>query len=733
MAFNIPVQNTLANLRPSSPPTPWTRQPDWVPITSVPDTEVYFLVNDATNLLYKLQTSYTGVGNLTIDWGDASPPDVITSGVSTFTSHTYIAGTGTPCSLGYDTWKITITLDPGLSLTLCNFVNPGTSPSGNYTVGLLEAWFGSGHSDLVLTDFGNTTNSIYLTYLEYIKCPTTASHAGIPIIMFNAYSLAKVDYYTSLPYTTSQQNAFSGCNALQELTFPADMVNCTTFSNTFNGNYSLYTVTFPSTCNFTTSMNQTFVSCSSLAKVEIPSMPLCTDWAQCFNGCSQLLNFRFQGLLSSAGTVSFSSTFLNCKSLQSVTFPTTVTAGVILNLLTTFSTCEGLMSVTLPSNADISTLESTFTGCRSLQEVSLPSNTPSLSSFASTFTDCANLQNITLPTTVGASALPFTSTFSGTTGLTDVVIPSSYLLGSCVNMFLNSRVRSITLPNNVQNSLSSMATFASGCNNLEEVVLPTQMGTCTSFNATFQNCFRLKSVTLPTALPQVNTMSSCFLTNRNLESITFPTSMPALSTNGFNSTFSGCTSLKNVVLPATISSAYTTFSSAFTQCWSLETVTLPTTQTTSLVVGAFLNMFNNCPSLKTVINMDKLGNNAVGSTTYMTGTGMFGTTPSGRILLEGADFSCKFSSFAITGTAGEPLTQFTSLRLRNSGTGQYAGTAPQIDIKYTGLGQAALVQVFNDLPTVTGKTIDITGAAGAAALTAGERAIATGKGWTIIG
>ena len=49
------------------------------------------------------------------------------------------------------------------------------------------------------------------------------------------------------------------------------------------------------------------------------------------------------------------------------------------------------------------------------------------------------------------------------------------------------------------------------------------------------------------------------------------------------------------------------------------------------------------------------------------------------------------------------------------------------------LGQAALVQVFNDLPTLVGKTINITANPGAALLTAGERAIATGKGWTIIG
>ncbi len=79
------------------------------------------------------------------------------------------------------------------------------------------------------------------------------------------------------------------------------------------------------------------------------------------------------------------------------------------------------------------------------------------------------------------------------------------------------------------------------------------------------------------------------------------------------------------------------------------------------------------------------------------------------------------------------LLKLTSLRLRNSGSGQYAGSSPQIDIRYNSLGQAALVQVFNDLPTIVSKTINITDNPGAALLTAPERAIATGKGWTIVG
>lgn len=43
-----------------------------------------------------------------------------------------------------------------------------------------------------------------------------------------------------------------------------------------------------------------------------------------------------------------------------------------------------------------------------------------------------------------------------------------------------------------------------------------------------------------------------------------------------------------------------------------------------------------------------------------------------------------------------------------------------------------LVELFNGLPTVTGSnTLTITGTAGNATVTTGERAIATGKGWTL--
>lgn len=54
-----------------------------------------------------------------------------------------------------------------------------------------------------------------------------------------------------------------------------------------------------------------------------------------------------------------------------------------------------------------------------------------------------------------------------------------------------------------------------------------------------------------------------------------------------------------------------------------------------------------------------------------------------------------------------------------------------IDIRRNALSTAAFVALFNSLPTVTAKTLQIGGSAAALALTAEQIAIATAKGWTV--
>jgi len=82
------------------------------------------------------------------------------------------------------------------------------------------------------------------------------------------------------------------------------------------------------------------------------------------------------------------------------------------------------------------------------------------------------------------------------------------------------------------------------------------------------------------------------------------------------------------------------------------------------------------------------------------------------------------------GTAEYFMGGFKGLRVSNSAP--FSGTTPQINVSYTGMDRAALVQLFNDLPTVTdNQTVNITGCIGTSSLSEDDKAIATDKGWLI--
>jgi hypothetical protein len=105
--------------------------------------------------------------------------------------------------------------------------------------------------------------------------------------------------------------------------------------------------------------------------------------------------------------------------------------------------------------------------------------------------------------------------------------------------------------------------------------------------------------------------------------------------------------------------------------------------------------------------------------------------------VSGLTFSCKFSRFVCNGSnTTSDQSRLTSLRMTNTGSGQWGGGSPQIDISYTRMDTAALNTFFADIAaqgSVSSKTINITSATGAAGLSAGDRAVLTSIGWTITG
>jgi len=731
MAFNIPNQTSFSLQRPVNNAAAWTRQPDWITITDVAG-EVQFLVSDiAFPAVYRIETVYTkpAAQNIYIDWGDGVI-DTISTAAATSTEHTYTTG-GTVCSQGYNTWKIRIYADAGATITQATHLIPTLFGSVQNLSGLLEEYYGDGTitTATYLHKFSTTRPLFY--NLQYSKLPSVMSSvtAGFGETYAECIALAKVDLPTSSANNTGCGAMFSGCYNLQSVTLPQDMSgsSMTNLVSTFQNCYSLTGVTLPPALPGVTTLQDTFNSCYSLTTLKLPSeLPLVTNFVRAFSDCRSLITIEIPQFYSgSSGFYDFNSAFLRCVSLEYVKMPTYVNPTPLFYANSMFQTCYSLKSFIFPPNANLENLSATFNNASSLASLTLPMTT-SITTFANAFNGCYDLQDITLPNTIGAAAVPMTSTFFNCYSLSKIVIPSSYNLGSMLNAFQNcSTLNSVILPNNTQNSITSLSSTFSACVNLKSITLPTSLNGVTSTASMFQGCNELTGATFPTSMNTVSTTSTMFSSCFNLESVTLPTSMTSLTS--LNSMFLNCYKLKTLTLPSTVS--VTSNMQAIVQnCFSLKTLVLPTTQTTSMAAAGTIQIFQNAHSLTGITNTDKIGNPSTASTVYLDGSN-FGV---GAFEVPSFDLYPKFSKFTTNGTATR-LNKLNSLRLRNNGTGQYGGTSPQIDISYTSLGQAALVQVFNDLPTITSKTINITGASGAAALTPAERAIATGKGWTITG
>jgi hypothetical protein len=154
--------------------------------------------------------------------------------------------------------------------------------------------------------------------------------------------------------------------------------------------------------------------------------------------------------------------------------------------------------------------------------------------------------------------------------------------------------------------------------------------------------------------------------------------------------FSICTSLS--IVPLFNTAAVTTVNNMFDTCSTLKSVPLFNTS----IVTNMGSMFNSCQSLQAIPAL---------STAGITTTA-------------GTDFAAGFASGCNSLDRCEMIF------------------ARAVGFANAQMSRDSLVEIFNNLVDRTGiasATITITNNYGAAALSAGDRAIATGKNWTITG
>lgn len=736
MGVKLPVQNYFTR---TIQPDPYVRPSDWPAITDAAN-EVQFLFSDINNASCTIRTNFnrnSGSQNITIDWGDGTT-DVVTTNATTDTTHVYTPGTGTPCSRGYTTFKIRVyfTGTGSTVLTACRLfgILTGSNVSNIYNnVGLLEVYYGNGTQILNMTGYyysnANAVNSLSsFTFLEYVKLPDRAQFSLFDNTFDGCTSLAVVVMPTTASAITSFSFTFNNCNNLRSITFPPNATAVTTFSTCFASCFSLTSVTFPTTLNSVGNGFATcFQNCYSLKNVTFPSVNLCTNFASAFLNCYSLEWVRFTSLptFGASIVVSFTGLFTQCYNLQNVYFPATCSTNAKYECVTAFASCYNLKSIVFPTGFNPSTLSSTFSSCYSLKRVVFQSGASNLTIFTTTFQSCYSLTDVTLPSSVSSGGISLSNMFQNCYALKTITIPN-YLITSLASTFINCfSLQTINWTPGTQNSLTSMVSTFQNCNLLKTITLPTTMNSLTSIQSAFNGCKFLTSLTFPVtlnALTSINlAFSSCYL----LTSVTLPTS--ATSLTNFIGAFTSCFTIRTITLPATVSSSVTSFATAFQACSSLRTITFPSSPQ-MINVSSLNSSFTQSGNLDSLINFNKVG--SLGATPLLNaGANGFMSIPS-------ISFSCPLSILEVQNTSTNLNNNVQSVRLLNTSAGQWTGTSPQINVSNTNMSTENLVQLFTDMAAqgnVTSKTIAITGAVGAAGLTAANRLLITSKGWTITG
>ncbi len=467
------------------------------------------------------------------------------------------------------------------------------------------------------------------TALESITLPSSLTSMGL-----NAFKgctkLSKVDIEEGAKVIGQQ--AFDGCTALTSITIPSSVTTSTkAFQN--NANIKTVVVKCPSLGSYmfdgctsltdvtlvnTVTIGSNAFKNSAITTIALPNtLENINDSA--FEGCAALTTLA----IPDGVTIISKNMLKNATSLQSVTFKNIVTINT-----SAFENCTSLQKIELPNT--VTALNPTaFKGCTSLQNVIIPSSVNTIGS--GLFAGCTSFTEMTLPD--GLLQIP-NNIFDGCTSLHTVhVSPNAtdileYAFNNCSslkgftipstvtvienNAFTNCVLLDTPLPS----GLTELGEAAfSGCKSLGKtctIVLPTSEEYVTIEKSTFKNCSSMASPAIPTNIAKIAEEAFYGCSSTNFKRIDITGNVTSIAKNAFaqctnldivnitsssnggckeigESAFDGCTKLRSVPLPSTLT---TIGKNAFNNCKTLNNVTVPN-KVTSIGESAF----NGCTSL----------------------------------------------------------------------------------------------------------------------------------------
>ena len=363
-----------------------------------------------------------------------------------------------------------------------------------------------------------------------------------------------------IPVTGIGSAAFSGCGSLKNVTIPASVTGIGRYA--FSKCGQLASITIPD--SVTAIGDHAFAECGSLTGITIPdSVTELGDHA--FFGCGSLKSVAYPASLTGIGNY----TFYGCGSLTGITIPASVTSiGK-----QAFAGCGSLASLTIPDSVR-SIGDHAFSGCGKLTKVTISGSVTKIGNYA--FSDCGQLVSVIIPdsvTRIGEWA------FSGCGRLTYVTLPGSVTdIAGCAfygcdalehvfyagaetewkqiaigsyNTALADAVRHcevIGTPVAVNSSCTETVYWCTVCQS--RFAIFTKQGA----EHTYEDGVCSGCGMVPGLVYEVN-VEGVTITDYTgtAESLTIPAAIGGIPVTGIGSAaFSGCGSLKNVTIPASV-------------------------------------------------------------------------------------------------------------------------------------------------------------------------------------
>lgn len=692
----------------------YTRPSEWLTLPSISLNEqvVYILMavfeNGPNTLAFRVSGNYTvdfGDGNIvnyTSNTGNASDfnrNNIQWSGVSSSTLTSY----------GYRQAIVKITPQAGQTLTVFDINETQGAPNAYYRSSALDIKMG-GTSIATLDVKGNHP---MLEQFEYIGLNNITNGSSL----FSSSYIRKIVQIDCSKMTTMSY-MFGGMPYLVSLPSTLNTSACTNMDSMFGAPKLEYIPTMD--VSKVTNMYRMFYMNSRIREIPVFNSSSCINMYQMFNGCVRLK--KIAGLDVSAITGgNAAGMFSGCSDLWDIPSLNFALATDLNSLFTSCYSITRFRNPLLTPNA--TSMYSMFSGCTRM-EVAPSLNTSKVTNMQSMFSGCTNLKEIPMmdttkvttmnsmvsgatritefPPLVTSAVTDMQYMFSGTNGL--IKTPANLDTKNVTNMYRmfygNTRIQEI--PALDMSKVTTMTDVFAGATEL--IYLPTlnlNMFVGATGNI-FAQCYKLKSINLINTT-NINNMSSLFNGCSRLESVTISNTS---NVTNMSSMFNGCYKLKEG--PIMDTSKVTTMNSMFNSCFDMKKIP---TYTTSAVTD-MQYMFQSCYSLYFVPTLD---------TTKVTNTYRMFSTSFSNIREVGA-----FNMAAVTNS-----TEMFSGMYGLSKSNIYGGKTA-ISYTYCNLTQSEIVNIFNNLGVVTTATnINVSFNPGSTSLTANDRLIATGKGWTV--